>query len=82
MTDWKVGDRVRFEDRWHTDTGVVVRIEGRKIWARWSKYEVETFFLPGSKEFTKINSEPLDESAETKAVTLLLSLGYTLKKGV
>jgi hypothetical protein len=81
--DWKVGDRVVYvPTSGNTDTGVVTDIRGNKVWVKWDSDGLEKYFLPEYTEFFKVNSEPIDESAETKAVTLLLSLGYTLKKGV
>ena len=82
--DWKVGDSVAYAHGFgDTDTGVVTRIDGAgTVWAKWDRDGHESWFHPGDPSATKTNQEPLDESAETKAVTLLLSLGYTLKKGV
>ena len=81
--EWKVGDRVFYEGRYVTDIGTVTEIESEgKVWARWDSDGDRNHFDSDNEKFTKMNSEPTDESAETKAVTLLLSLGYTLKKGV
>ena len=83
MIDWKVGDRVMYKYKNEVDTGTVDRIdEDGLVWARWDSDGLCASFRPSDPGFTKMNSEPTDESAETKAVVLLLSLGYTLKKGV
>jgi hypothetical protein len=81
--DWKVGDRVMYKYKDEVDTGTIDRIDtDGLVWARWDSDGLCANFRPSESGFTKMNSEPIDESAETKAVKLLLSLGYTLKKGV
>jgi hypothetical protein len=81
--DWKVGDRVLFQSiLLGSDCGTVTRAEDDRIWAKWDEDGEVLHFGPTNPKYSKINSAPIDESAETKAVTLLLSLGYTLKKGV
>ena len=81
--DWKVGDRVVYvSTSGNTDTGVVSSIDNDKVWVEWDSDGCVKYFLTEYTEFYKLNSEPTDDSAETKAVALLLSLGYTLKKGV
>ena len=81
--DWKVGDRVLYDDAYNDmDIGTVTEVSLTAVWAKWDSDDRVLSFTPGHYAFTKMNSEPTDESAETKAVALLLSLGYTLKKGV
>ena len=80
--DWKVGDRVRYLNNVFDDEGVVMGFDTEdEVLVKWDK-DGFAFCDPTSTKYSKINSEPTDESAEIKAVTLLLSLGYTLKKGV
>jgi hypothetical protein len=78
MTDWKVGDRVLAVGDMEISEGVVTRLEGNKVWVKWINVKEEKFFYQDDGVYFKLADAP----DETQAVTLLLSLGYTLKKGV
>jgi hypothetical protein len=81
--DWKVGDRVLFQSAiLGNEEGTVTRVEYNRIWVKWDNDGEVLHFDPMNRNYSKMNSEPLYESAELQAVKLLLSLGYTLKKGV
>jgi hypothetical protein len=75
--DWKVGDRVLAVGDMQVNEGVVTRLEDNKVWATWTNVEDEKFFYPEDSVYFKLADVPNEE----QAVKLLLSLGYTLKKG-
>jgi hypothetical protein len=78
MADWKVGDRVLAVGDTEISEGVVTRLEGNKVWVKWINVKEEKFFYQDGGVYFKLADGP----DEAQAVTLLLSLGYTLKKGV
>ena len=78
MSNWEIGDRVKFTgtDWCAEDTGTVIEIAPSHIWARWDSDGFRASFNTDDPLFIKIPATP-----EDKAVELLLSLGYTIKKG-
>ena len=83
MTGWKVGDRVVYDYRGYWDTGIVKEVDEseERVWASWEKGGYD-FFDPEDTKYSKLTLDSQFTSEETQAVALLLSLGYTLKKGV
>jgi hypothetical protein len=80
--DWKVGDRVVYDHRGYRDTGIVKEVDdGGRVWAGWEKDGYD-FFDPEDTKYSKPTPESQFTLEEEQAVRLLLSLGYTLKKGV
>jgi hypothetical protein len=80
--DWKVGDRVVYDHRGYRDTGIVkeVDVDNGRVWTAWDKQGYD-FFDSEDTKFSKLTPESQFTSEEEQAVRLLLSLGYTLKKG-
>ena len=78
--DWKVGDRVVYEWNGYRDTGTVTDIDESEVLANWDK-DGFAYFDKTSPRYSKLTPESQFTTEEEQAVRLLLSLGYTLKKG-
>jgi hypothetical protein len=79
--DWKVGDSVVYDHRGYRDTGVVNEIDDQGlVWVTMEK-DGYSFFDPENLRYSKLTPESQFTLEEEQAVRLLLSLGYTLKKG-
>jgi hypothetical protein len=80
--DWKVGDRVVYNYRGYRDTGIVEEVdeEHKRVWATWEK-DGYGYFSSENIKYSKLTLDSQFTSEEEQAVRLLLSLGYTLKKG-